>query len=266
MINENQIIELILKSSKILQDILNNHLLSKFSELHNIKPEYNKFSAKQEVIAKRAYFMSVKKRYALWIINSEGVAVDETNVKGLVTRRSDYPVITKILIKELMEMILRPEKISFKSIKKFIKEKEKLIKNLCISGSKEVSKPASFTRELKDYKKIPYQVHGMILWNELEYEYFIPGTNGNLYRIKDIDPFSAPKHVLDKLNKRKDKTQINWIAIPYEEETIPNYYIIDTEHMIKYAWTDRIQEFLEPLWKDLFLVSNKNSKREVIRW
>ncbi|MCK5018747.1 MAG: hypothetical protein KAS32_16920, partial [Candidatus Peribacteraceae bacterium] len=60
---DDAIIKLILDESKKLQDVLNFSFLTKFAEMHNINPDNNKFFAKQEVVAKRGYFMPVKKKY-----------------------------------------------------------------------------------------------------------------------------------------------------------------------------------------------------------
>jgi hypothetical protein len=255
MNKDDNIVKLIIDESKKLQDVLNEKLLSKFIELHNIPKDRSEFYSKQEIVAKRGYFLDVKKKYALRVVNKEGVPVEKIEETGLVTRRSDYPSFTKEKLKTIFNYLLMEEKIPFGLISKYIKEIELEIKGLILSGQKCIARPASFSKELESYKKIPYQVEGMNVWNILEYKYFIPGTKGYLFRITGIDPYIAPKKVIDKMDKIKE---FKWIAIPYEEESLPSYYKIDIDQMLSVAWTDRVKEFLKPVLPDI----NKKLKIE----
>jgi len=242
--DDNDIVNLIISESKKLQDVLNNDLLARFIELHNIPKDKSQFFSKQEIVAKRGYFLDVKKRYALRIVNKEGVPVEEIEEKGLITRRSDYPSLTKEKLKTIFNLLLKEDKISFKSISKYIRDTELEIKDYIMKGEKCIARPASFSSELSSYKKIPYQVKGMEVWNMLEYKYFVPGTKGYLFRITGIDPYIAPKKVSENINKIEE---VRWIVIPYEEDKLPTYYKIDVEAMLAVSWTDRVNEFLRPV-------------------
>ena len=59
-----------------------------------------------------------------------------------------------------------------------------------------------------------------------------------------MDPYIAPKRVQQHINKIKE---FRWIAIPYEEEALPEYYKVDIESMLNVAWRDRVSEFLRPV-------------------
>jgi len=252
---DEKIVDLIINESKKLQDILNNELLDKFIKLHNIPKDRSKFFAKQEIVAKRGYFLDVKKRYALRIVDKEGVPVDKIEEKGLVTRRSDYPSLTKERLKVIFNYLLKEDKIPFGLISKHISETDLEMKGVIMKGLKCISRPVSFSKELETYKKIPYQVKGMETWNTLEYKYFVPGTKGYLFRITGVDPYIAPKRIQNRINRIKE---FRWIAIPYEEDILPNYYKIDVESMLGVAWRDRVNEFLRPVLPQI-------NKREKIR-
>lgn len=245
---EKQIVSLILDESKKIQDVLNNHFLTEFAKLHNIKPQYNGFYAKQEVIAKKGYFLPVKKKYALWIINNDGVPCDEYDIKGLVTKRSDYPELTRKRIYDLIGLLVKTDKVSFKKIKEFIAKIEDELRLATMDGNRDIARPVSFSKDLANYKKIPSHIHGMMLWNELEYSYFVPGTKGYQYKIKGIDMFRAPEEVKNKLRNR---SLPNNIVIPYEEECIPDYYVVDIASMVEFAWVNRVKEMLEPIWSNI---------------
>ena len=248
--DQDKLIAIILEQSKILQDKLNNHFLKEYSKLHNIDPANGKFELKQEVITKRAYFIGgKKKKYALHIINKEGKEVDETDIKGFIMKRSDYPSLTKERISTIVDMILYPEEISFIKISNFIKETTKEISKLIMDGNKLICKPVSFNSEASDYKVIPSHIKGMLLWNELEYKYFVPGTKGYEYKIKGVDMFLAPEKILNKVAELGEIH--NNIVLPYEVDFLPKYYQINIEEQLKYSWEDRVTELLGTIYDKL---------------
>jgi len=144
----------------------------------------------------------------------------------------------------MFNYLVKEDKIPFGLISKYIVDTELEMKSSIMKGQKCIARPASFSKELDSYKKIPYQVKGMEVWNELEYRYFRPGTKGYLFRITGVDPYIAPKRVQNNIDKIKE---FRWIAIPYEEEALPNYYRVDVESMLDVAWRDRVSEFLRPV-------------------
>lgn len=242
--NEKESIDIILEKSKVIQDVLNNELITQFAKLHNIPDNYNKFYMKQEIVAKRGYFLDVKKKYALWIVNKEGVPVNEYEIKGLVTRRSDYPRLTKERLVTIFDLLLKHDKISFKKISEYIKETEFEIRDRIANGDKSIAKPVSYSKDIAQYKKLPEQIIGMELWNTLEYKHFVVGTKGYRFKIKGVDTYTAPEKIKRKLNKIKD---VKWIVLPYDEEKLPDYYVIDIDAMLEFAWTKRVDELLKPI-------------------
>ena len=236
--------ETILKESKRLQTVLNQDLLDKFIELHNIPKKHSRLEAKQELIAKRAYFLNVKKKYALFITNKEGIDIPEGEyeIKGLPIRRSDYPAYTKKKLSELLDFLLKSEVISFTNLKKFIEETEEEIKYLAMQGSIAVARPVSY--KSTDYKKVPAHVHAMHRWNDWEYQYFTSGTRGYQFNVKGINFEKAPGKIRSLMSKIGT---FDRIVIPMEEKKLPDYYLIDVNAMLKFAWTSRIDEIMEPL-------------------
>jgi len=243
-LSNDEITKLVLIESKKLQKIINEHFLPKFAQLHNIDPEHNFFDAKQEIIARKAYFPGVKKKYCLQLSNMEGIPVDEQEVRGLITRRSDYPSITKKRIKQLLDLLVKEDVVSFSAIRELIKENREELLILIRNGDKQASRPVSFTKPLDEYKVRPMHIKGMLLWNSLEYEYFVPGTRGYLFRIKAVDPYNSPDAVKKKLTGLEVG---NAICLPGEEISLPDYYKLDVDAMISFAWDDRINELITPI-------------------
>jgi len=245
-VDEQKIVSKILEESKRIQSTLNDVFLKEFGRMHGVDDNENFLELKQEVVAKRAYFLDVKKKYALWIVNREGVPVQEPDLKGLITRRSDYPSITKEGITELVNLLIKGEKVSFKKIRKYKDKKTIEIEDLIKMGDKRIARPVAFTKPLDEYKVIPSHVNGMLLWNNLVYEYFVPGTRGYQFKIKGIDPYKAPESVKNNLHYFNLKKNNN-VVLPAEEEKLPDYFIINFEGSLKFAWEDRVNEFLDPV-------------------
>lgn len=246
--SQDKITKLVLDVSKECEDFLNKNVLVEFCKLHNVKPRFSKFFLKQEVVSKRALFFSKKKRYALHIVNREGMNKEEYDIKGMVLRRSDYPSYTKEKIQEILDMLLKFDKISFSDIWNYIVKTEIEIIRLCKGGSKCVAKPVTY-KDDSEYKKVPSHSLGFKLWNSLEYEYFVPGTRGYLFKIKGLDSFRCPDRILDNTTKISEKN--NSVVLPFEEERLPEYYVIDVDGMVDFAWKKRYAELLEPVMEDI---------------
>lgn len=247
---QNKIVETILEESAKLEDVLNNQLIKDFGKLHNIAPEHNILSLKQEVVARWGYFLEAKKKYALHIISKKGVPIDELDTKGLVTRRSDYPSITKEKISELLDLLVMSEEYNRKRIYDFLEETKKEIKRLCRNKDKGIARPITYTKGEEKYKKVPFHVLAMHLWNRCEYNYFVPGAKGYLYNIKGIDVRKAHDKAKNVARALTDKDK--YIALPYEEDALPEYFIVDEEAMMNFAWNNREQELLSPITKNIY--------------
>jgi hypothetical protein len=63
------------------------------------------FELKQEVIAEKAYWAG-KRRYAIYIVNSEGVPVEKLDMKGLDIMKSNFPDYFRNFGEELIKSIL----------------------------------------------------------------------------------------------------------------------------------------------------------------
>ena len=241
MKTDEKVVEIVLKECGNLEKMLNDIFLPKFMEMHRANPKYNQLKLKQEVVANNSVFFT-KKKYGLYIINKEGKTVSEYDVKGMIMRKSNFPTFSKEKIYTLLDMILKVEVLDLLAIKQFIIQTEQEMIELCKQGSKLVAGAVSFNKEEEEYKKVPYQINGMKLWNELEYNYFIPGTKGYLFRIKGIDSFNAPESVTNKSNIIKAKNK--HIVIPFEEDRLPEYYNLDLDAQLKFVWTDRVKEVI----------------------
>lgn len=104
-INDTNKNEIILKLATQIQDEANNNLNTMCKELFNIDPKKHYFQLKQEVIAK-GILVTGKRRYAMYITNKEGVAVDELDMKGLELMKSNMNKLFKSFGEQLIKNIL----------------------------------------------------------------------------------------------------------------------------------------------------------------
>jgi len=238
--------EKILDGVKNLDPILNNEILGEFIKLHNIPKEYSYLDLKQEIIADKAYFLSSKKRYALHITNQEGYEKDKIDIKGIETRRSDYPEITKEMITKILDMILKNKELDVDEVLDYVDKIRTRVTELAHDGDKSVARPASWAKPLKEYKSVPDNVRGMQLWNSIVYNVFKHGSKGSKFNILAIDDEKAPDFVKENLSTKTIKRE-KVVVIPEEVDKLPEYFIPDVKKIVAFSVDDRVDLLLEPL-------------------
>jgi hypothetical protein len=97
-------IEALLKITDKIQERANTNLNQISQQFFNIQSKHH-FVLKQEVIAEKAYW-SGKRRYAMYIVNKEGVALEELEMKGLDIMKSNFPPLFRNFGEDLIKNIL----------------------------------------------------------------------------------------------------------------------------------------------------------------
>ncbi len=230
-----------------VQTFLNKDIIPVIVKNHNAPIDTNRLELKNELIISRGLFLA-KKRYAIHVINIEGRDTDQVNYMGLEVKRSDYASKSKEFLKELIDIILKSEKVNLTKLFKFIDIKEKEFRQLIQKGDISIARPVSFGRDLKNYKKIPQGVIAMLAFNEISYNAHVVGSRGYMFRVGGIDLDKAPKEVVDNYNKFLAKgKKIEVIAVPDDHDFLPNYYIPDMKGNLKFSFEDRYNLLLAPL-------------------
>jgi uracil-DNA glycosylase family 4 len=240
-----------------LDTVVNKTMLSNFVKRHNIPQEWSYLDLKQEIVADRAYFLEAKKRYACHIVNQEGNDVDEIDIKGIETQRSDFSEITKEMLKKIIDMLLEKSETDLDEILDYVEVRKVMIQDLAFNGDSRIGKPVGYGKPLNEYKMIPRGVRGMLLWNHLCYDIFRPGMRGREFPILGVDLSKAPDEVREIWNDMPHiKTNsgliqisgIKSIVVPDQEEKVPDYFKIDIKTMVSFAVDDRINLLLSPLF------------------
>ena len=232
-----------------IEDFLNNHKMIEMVNKHRVDLDFNRLVLKNELVISRGLFLA-KKRYAIRVVNNEGSEVDKVNYMGLEIKRSDYPSKSKELLSELLDMLLKAEKVSLDRLMDYVNRKEQEFIKLIHDGDKSIARPVSYGKKLKDYKTIPQGVRAMEAWNKLMYDAHKTGAKAYMYWVSGIDLDAAPVEVRENYhNFIKDGNKLEVIAIPDEEERLPSFFIPDKQSALKFSFTDRHELLLKPLGK-----------------
>ena len=104
-INDTNKNEIILKLANQIQEESNNHLNTLCQVAFNIDPSQHYFQLKQEVIAK-SILVTGKRRYAMYVTNKEGIAVEELDMKGLELMKSNMNKMFKKFGEDFIKNVL----------------------------------------------------------------------------------------------------------------------------------------------------------------
>lgn len=88
-----------------LQKLANDNLHKLVVDLFNLHDRQHYFELKQEVVLERGYF-SGKRRYAMYIVNKEGVPVEELDMKGLDLMKSNFPPMFRDFGEDILKQII----------------------------------------------------------------------------------------------------------------------------------------------------------------
>jgi len=103
--NREEVVPKILEIASELQKAANDNLNKLTVELFNLHDMPHYFELKQEVVIERGYFAG-KRRYAQYIVNKEGMPVDELDMKGLDLMKSNFPPLFKDFGEHILKEIM----------------------------------------------------------------------------------------------------------------------------------------------------------------
>ncbi|PWR73372.1 DNA-directed DNA polymerase [Methanospirillum stamsii] len=197
--------------------------------------EKHYFSIKFEKVYRRFFQGGKKKRYAGNLIWKEGKSVDEIDMVGFEAKRSDSPLLTRTVMKEVMNRILQGAELP--EIKKYLGD---IIKKYRTGGYSldEIGIPGGIGKELKDYETDDAHVRGATYANKNF------GTN--------FGKGSKPKRIYIKaVNGGYPKTDV--ICFEYGDQ-VPKEFTVDLELMLEKTLKSPISRILEPIgwtWSDV---------------
>ncbi len=228
----NSLEETISKAREI-EAILNESYNTFAREVLHAEKHY--FSIKFEKVYKRFFQGGKKKRYAGNLIWKEGKSVDETDMVGFETKRSDSPVITRRVMKDVMQKILNGADLP--EIKRYLSD---VIKTYRAGGYSldEIGIPGGIGKELKEYETDDAHVRGALY--------------SNAYLGTNFGKGSKPKRIYIKsVNGNFPKTDV--LCFEYGDQ-VPTAFVPDLELMLEKTIKSPISRILEPIgwnWSDV---------------
>jgi len=222
-----------IKKAREIEGVLNESY-NQFAR-EKLHAEKHYFSIKFEKVYRRFFQGGKKKRYAGNLIWKEGKSVDEVDMVGFEAKRSDSPLLTRKVMKEVMNKILQGADLP--EIKKYLGD---IIKTYRLGGYPldEIGIPGGIGKELKDYETDDAQVRGATYSNNNL------GTN--------FGKGSKPKRIYIKsVNGNYPKTDV--ICFEYGDQ-VPKEFIPDLELMLEKTIKSPISRILEPIgwnWSDV---------------
>jgi DNA polymerase elongation subunit (family B) len=168
-----------------VSDIINRAMKS--LTLGHLNTPENLIYFKREAVASRAIFLEAKKHYVMWVLNSEGVELEEKKrlkVVGIDVVRSSTPPLVRTELKSIIKNILVKLDRDYtvgelnKMYDKFLTAKPEEI--AFPSGVKDIKKYVQKLKEDGKFKSTPMHVRAAILYNQMLAE------NPNLKRKYDM--------------------------------------------------------------------------------
>jgi len=101
---DDELIQETLRVADEVQSVINKYYDRYAERYHNVTS--HKWSIKQEMVGRRAFWGSAKKRYAMWITNKNGLPFNEAEIKGFDVVRSSFPSAFRVFMKEIIHDIL----------------------------------------------------------------------------------------------------------------------------------------------------------------
>jgi len=201
--------------------------------------DHHYFSIKFEKVYQRFFQGGKKKRYAGNLVWKEGQSVDETDMVGFETRRSDSPKLTREVQKEMMEMILRGSDLNtiFSDVKTYLGDVIKAYR----AGKyplDDIGIPGGIGKNLDSYESDDAHVRGAKYANANLGTTFTRG--------------SKPKRVYIKQVKGTyPKTDV--VCFEYGD-LLPSEFVVDFEIMLDKTIKQPISRIIEPIgwtWTDV---------------
>jgi DNA polymerase elongation subunit (family B) len=240
-----EMVKQVLKIATEVQGAANESLHKLVVDLFNLHDHPHYFDLKQEVVLERGYFAG-KRRYAIYIVNKEGVSVEELDIKGLDLMKSNFPPYFRKFSKQLLQDIMfgKPKPEIDKQILAFRESINEVdwrlllkptgLKNMgdyIASGPKsgEIfsklelkcpinTKAAIYYNDLLRFKKLDKKHHTFQIGDKM----FIAYLKDNPYRVDVIgfNGYDDPPFIIEFIEKYLDKVQLFDSVLKNKLETL----------------------------------------------
>lgn len=254
--DEDKLIDFVSTSSHKIAKIINERMEDFASNWLNADENYLRF--KEEWVAKRGFYLGVKKRYANWIIWEEGHTIPEdereAKVKGLDIVRSDFPRHLQEFMREILNKLLQDGEEVKDEVMDYIVDFKSTLREVDVDDILSIAKIVS-ANNLQKYtdpndpsrylKNCPYHIIGAIYYN-------------TYLRVNDLDNEYQQIQEGDKIAfvyLRSNRYGFDRIAFPIDYRTPPEFTEFlaentDKNKSVKKLLDNKLQKYYDALgWK-----------------
>ena len=233
---------------------INNQALNAYLKLHNIQKDCSMIYLKNEYLFSKYYTLSGKKHYALKVIWQEGKDVEFTDIKGLEMKRSEIPSYSQKLLTNILDVILSDQDNILDIILKMVEEAKLEAIKLIEQRDNSIVRVVSFSKKMKNYKKLPQHIKAMQIWNIMAgKEDFKQYSKGKMWPIMGFKMDKAPEHIRKNYSevflKKFKSSDFNVICLTEDVQKLPEWAEPNVKDIISYAIDDRVGNLIEPLAK-----------------
>lgn len=248
-------IEKVIELNESVAQYINNVMIHELLRMHNTSPtessakKFN-FNFKQELVIRRALFLEIKKKYAIWLVSKEGKPLDKISVSGIEVVRSDYPQFSRDMLQDFIEHILKRGISKEELVMKMCDYKDKYVEQLK-TGTIYCAVPSSWNKENYANDRLPRSVKSMLVYNAIYGPTFRVLDRGYRFDIEEINIHQFDENVQRRLTelvqsgKMGKDGKLDCITIPTNGTLDLNKFNIDYNKMLEFAVDQRIANFCE---------------------
>lgn len=202
-------------SDKLGEDV--NKTFPQFmSDVFNVSPERAEpIQTDREAVSDKSVFFT-KKRYAMHVINNEGIDCDKSKIMGLEIKKSDTPIIVQNFLHTIVDMLMDHR--TYNDIKKFISDFKEEYQKQDITSIGIPTNIKTLNKYVEKYdgsfKGFPWHVKASMIYNSLCSSSDVTIRAGDKIKIiyvihHDIKAIAFPSDA-DMLPSFLDEFDIDW--------------------------------------------------------
>ena len=252
-ISDKEKIDKVIELNESVAQYINNVMIHELLNMHNTSPtessakKFN-FNFKQELVIRRALFLEIKKKYAIWLVSKEGKPLDKISISGIEVVRSDYPQFSRDMLNDFIEHILKKGMSQEELVLKMSDYKMKYT-NLLDTGSTYAAIPSSWNKENYSQDRLPRSVKSMLIYNAIYGPTFRVMDRGYRFDLEEIDINQFSSDIQNRLTELRQSGilgkdgKIDCITIPSGSTLDTSKFRVNKDKMIDFAVNDRISNF-----------------------
>ena len=254
-ISDKEKIDKVIELNESVAQYINNVMIHELLNMHNTSPtessakKFN-FNFKQELVIRRALFLEIKKKYAIWLVSKEGKSLDKISISGIEVVRSDYPQFSRDMLNDFIEHILK-KGISKEELTTKIDDYRGRYVEQLKTGTVYCAIPSSWNKENYAQDRLPRSVKSMLVYNAIYGSTFRVMDRGYRFDLEEIDigqfDSDTQRRLTDLVRSGTmgKEGKLDCITIPTNGTLDLTKFRINYNKMQEFSVDDRISNFCD---------------------